>query len=124
MRRLLLSCAAALALTGCGPMLAAMGGGAAPAPLAQTVIDDKALDALWKSFDVTLDALNVLGDMGVIVPGTPRGRAVADGIRRVNRALAAAERFAAAGSSGDYAAALRDATAAFNDLRAAIKGGN
>lgn len=116
---------AALALSGCGPMLSAMGGvPAAPAPLARSTIDDTALETAWKTFDLALDALNLLGDQGVIVPGTPKGRAVATGIRTVNRALAAAERFAAAGSTTEYLTALREAEAGINDLRAAIGGTN
>src|SRR6266446_1196582 len=104
MKRILLAACAALALSGCAPGLLT-GFGAAPAPLERTTIDDRALEAAWRAFDLALDAINLLGDHGVIVPGTPRGKAVAAGIRTVNRSLAAAERFAAAGSSADYATA-------------------
>jgi hypothetical protein len=115
--------ALSLALPGCAGMLRGALNGAAgtpPAPLARTTIDDRALETAWKSFDLALDVLNILGDRGVIVPGTPAGRAVAAGIRKVNRALASAERFAAAGSATDYASALAEALAGINELRAAV----
>lgn len=110
---------AALALCACAGMSAFVP--AAPAPLAQTTIDDTGLDAAWRAFDVALDSINLLGDLGVIVPGSPQGRAVAQAIRTVNRSLSAAERFAAAGSQTDYALALREAMAGMEDLRTALK---
>lgn len=94
----------------------------APAPLARTTIDDTALETAWKAFDLALDAVNLLGDRGVIVPGTPTGKSVAAGIRKVNRALAAAERFAAAGSLTDYNGALMEASAGIVELSAIIGG--
>lgn len=116
----LLASAMLLALTtGCAGI---PGLGAAPAPLASTTIDDTGLETAWKSFDLALDAINALGDLGVIVPGSPKGKAVASGIRTVNRSLAAAERFAAAGSAADYTLALAEAKAGIDELRAALKG--
>src|SRR5688572_27721243 len=118
MKHLYLALAAPLALSGCTGLgtLAAP----APAPLAATTIDDQGLETAWKAFDVALDAINALGDAGVIVPGSEKGKAVASAIRTVNRSLAAAERFAAAGSTTDYAEALREASAGLNDLRTII----
>ncbi len=120
MKRFLLPLCAALALTGCAPGLLSGLGTAPPAPLAQTTIDDKALDTAWKAFDLSLDAINTLGDLGYIVPGTPRGKAIAAAIRKVNTALAAAERLAAAGSARDYATALREAANGIGEIRAII----
>lgn len=118
-QRIAFALAAALALAGCGvPAFTA----AAPAPLAATTVDDTGLETAWRAFDVALDSINLLGDLGVIVPGSPKGRAVAASIRTVNRSLAAAERFAAAGSQTDYALALRDAMAGMDELRTAMKG--
>lgn len=113
----------ALALSGCGalPLLTGMSG-QAPAPLARTTIDDQGLETAWKAFDLALDAINVLGDLGFIVPGSERGKAVAGGIRTVNRALGAAERFAAAGSAEDYRTALGEAEQGLGELRAIVKG--
>lgn len=121
MRLFLLVPLAALALGACAPgLLAGLGGPAAPAPLAATTIDDKGLETAWKAFDLSLDAINTLGDLGYIVPGTPRGKAIASAIRKVNTALAAAERFAAAGSAGDYATALREAATGIGEIRTII----
>ncbi len=121
--RLLFAAMAALCLSACGPLLTAMAP-PAPAPLARTTIDDTALQTAWRSFDVALDAINLLTDRGVIVPGTPQARSIAAAIRTVNRALGAAERFAAAGSAADYATALREATAGIAQIREALGGGN
>lgn len=115
--------ACALVLAACDP--AALGGvaaPAAPAPLERTTVDDAALQKAWQTFDALLDALNLLGDAGVIVPGTPRGRAVAAAIRKVNRGLAAAERFAAAGSTSSYLEALNEAGAGIAEIRTALQG--
>jgi hypothetical protein len=109
----------ALSLCSCGPMLTAMGG-PAPAPLTRTTIDDTALMTAWRAFDVALDAINIMTDRGLIVPGTPKARRIATAIRTVNRALATAERFAAAGSATDYGTALREATAGMNEIRSAL----
>lgn len=121
MRRLLIAAALALSLPACTGLGALTS--PAPAPLARTAIDDTALETAWKAFDVALDALNLLGDAGAIVPGSPTGKAVASGIRAVNRALASAERFAAAGSATDYRKALEEAEGGMEELRAALKGG-
>lgn len=91
------------------------------APLAHTTIDDTALETAWKSFDLALDAINILTDQGVIKPGTERAKAVASGIRRVNAFLTAAESAAAAGSTTDYLSALANAKAALTELRTALK---
>lgn len=54
------------------------------------------------------------------MPGTPRGRAIASAIRKVNTALAGAERLAAAGSAGDYATCLREAANGIGEIRTII----
>lgn len=90
----------------------------APAPLAKTTIDDTALETAWRSFDLALDAINVLP----IQPGSAKGKAVAAGIRRVLAALTAAESAVAAGSTDNYFVALTNAKAAIAELRVAVKG--
>jgi hypothetical protein len=122
MKRVLITCLAVLSLSACTLPNISLGTGTSPAPLAQTVIDDKALSAAWKSFDVALDAINMLVDHKVIAPGTPKARAVADGIDKVTGFLTAAESAAAAGSATDYKVALANASAAIAELRAALKG--
>lgn len=121
MKRLLLIPALALSLGGCAG-LPALTTPVAPAPLERTTIDDTALETAWKAFDLGLDAINALTDAGRIVPGTPRAKQIAAGIRKVNTALSAAERFAAAGSTSDYTAALREATAGIGEIRSLIGG--
>lgn len=113
---------AALALGACTLPSFSLGAPTAPAPLAQTVIDDKALSAAWKSFDVALDAINLAIDAKVIQIGSPKAVKIADAIDRVTAALSAAESAAAAGSSTDYLAALNHARSALDQLRFALKG--
>lgn len=108
-----------LALGGC----TGLPGLVPPVPVQQAACTaDNELETAWKAFDVALDAINVLGDQGVIVPGTPKGKAIAAGIRRVNGALALAERFAATCSTGQASTALAEATAGMADISNALKG--
>lgn len=94
-----------------------------PAPIQQAACAaDNELETAWKAFDLALDAINVLGDAGVIVPGSSKGKAVAAGIRRVNAALALAERFAVTCSVGQATSALADAAAGMSDISTALKG--
>lgn len=97
-------------------------GSASPAPLAQTVVDDKALMAAWQSFDLALDGINILADQKYLVPGTPKAIAVADGIDKVTGFLTAAESAVAAGSTKDYGVALANVRGAIAQLRASLKG--
>lgn len=118
MKKILTALVAGSMLTSCAGLQALMTG--PPAPLSRTTIDDRALETAWKTFDVALDAINILTDRGILVPGTPRARSIAVAIRRVNTALASAERFAAAGSASDYATALREALAGVAEIRTAL----
>ena len=111
--------AAALALSACGMTMPTLT--QAPAPLAATTIDDTALETAWRSFDAALDAINLLGDAKQIIPGTPRGKAVATAIRKVNSALMSAEHMAAAGSTKDYLQALAEAKMGIAELRTALR---
>lgn len=109
-----------LALTGCAGFPGLM----QPPPVVgqAACAADNELETAWKAFDLALDAINMLGDRGEIVPGSPKGRAVAAGIRRVNGALALAERFAATCSTGQASNALAEATAGMADISTALKG--
>ncbi len=121
MKRLLLIAGASLSLTACQlPNIQI--GAEAPAPLAATVIDDKALMAAWQSFDLALDGINLLADKGYLVPGTAKAIKVADGIDKVTAFLTAAESAVAAGSTKDYAVAMANTRGAIAQLRAALKG--
>lgn len=112
----------ALSLSACTLPSFSFGTPEAPAPLAQTTIDDKALMAAWKSFDLALDAINILIDQKIIVPGTPRAVKIADAIDKTTKFLTAAESAAAAGSTTDYKVALANASGAITELRFALRG--
>jgi hypothetical protein len=92
----------------------------APAPLAQTNIDETALRAAWGSFDTALDALNLWMDAKPSVIGTPAAHRIADAVDTVNAALTAAQVAADALNSGEYIAAMGKARVALSDLKAAI----
>ena len=114
----LLAALAALSLAACQlPAVSTQ----APAPLAQTTIDDKALDVAWKSLDAALDGINLALDLKPSLIGTPAAKRVADGIDAVTAALTAAEHAAAAGSTTDYAKALAEAKSAYAELRLALQ---
>lgn len=93
----------------------------APAPLAQTTIDDAGLSAVWKSFDTLLDAVDLAIDAKAITPGSARAVALANGIDKAKAALQAAEHAAAAGSATSYKVALAEAKAAFDGIRSTLR---
>lgn len=116
MKKILLALAIPFALSACATT--SPGVEVEPAPVVGIPSGDEALDAAWKSFDVALDAIALLN----LKPGTPKARAVASGIRTVNRALGAAERFAAARSLTEYLAALAEAKTGLEEIRTALRG--
>ena len=119
--RFLTALAVPLALSACTlPNLAALYP-AAPAPLAQTTIDDTALEVAWRSFDAALDGINLLIDAKVIKIGSPKAVAIANGIDKVTATLKAAEHAASAGSATSYKTALDESKAAILDLRIALR---
>lgn len=119
MKRLGLSLALACAVltAGCGVTTGSLGVGSSPAPLAQTKIDDTALIAADKSFDLFNDAVNLLIDRKVIVPGTPLARNLAYWIRKVDGALQTAYHAAEAGHAATYAEALAEAQLGITELK-------
>ena len=92
-----------------------------PAPLAQTKIDDRALETAWKGFDAALDGVNLVLDLKPSLIGTPGARRLADAIDATSLALTAAESAAAAGETTDYAVALAKAKQSFVEMRQAIQ---
>lgn len=123
MRKILLPLAAALALstTSCA-MLDNMGLGQAPAPLQQTVIDEKGLIYAWQSYDTLLTLVDKALDAKMLVPGSPRAMAIRAHLIRVNIALNAASAARRAGSTTQYEAAFTEATEAMRLAQLAIKG--
>lgn len=121
MRALILIAAASLGLAGCNtPVPTEIPVG--PAPLSRTTIDEQALIAADRGFDVALDAINLLIDAGVIKPGTPRAIAIARAVRTVDSSLALAARLADAGNAPGYLEALRHAMGGITELRSLLKG--
>lgn len=116
MKRLIL--AACLALPACTPGSIV----SAPAPLAQTAIDEKGLTLVWTGFNAALDGINILRRTGVIKDGSPTARGLADLIDKTTLALTAASAAQRAGNATSYIAAMSDAQAALTGIRGLLKG--
>jgi hypothetical protein len=93
-----------------------------PAPLAKTVIDDQALIAADKGFDLFNDAINMAIDRKIITPGSPTARSLAYWIRKVDTALQAAFHAAEVGHAGNYQTALAEAQLGIAELKKLVKG--
>jgi hypothetical protein len=109
----------ALALVACAgiPVVSTQ----APAPLAQTKIDDTGLEVAWKALDTALDGINLALDLKPALIGTPGANRVADAIDAATAALSAAEAAAAAGSTTSYATAMAKAKEALTEMRVALQ---
>lgn len=97
-------------------------GAEAPAPLADTSIDEKAILVALESADTIATSVDVLIDLKVIVPGTPRALAVKSALIRMRSALTAASAARRAGNAKSYADLLTNAAIAARDAAKAIKG--
>jgi len=93
-----------------------------PAPLAQTYVDEQALSAAYASFDLLLTATDELRDLGVIVPGTPKALKVKALIETARDGLNTARAVRAGLSTKDPLLALEQATDAFRQISALLKG--
>lgn len=111
---LILACAM---LAGCGQLGGAVESIPAPEPLAQTQIDDRALIAADRSFDLFLDAVNFATDRGAITRGSPFAKELAKWIRKTDIALQAGFHAAEAGHAADYKTAMLEAQAATLELK-------
>lgn len=96
--------------------------GAPPAPLEQTVIDEKALTASWAALDFIAATVDQLIDLGQIQKGTPRGDAIKRALLATQSALNAATDAKNALSASSYAKAMLDAKASFTELAKLLKG--
>ena len=114
----LLAALAVTTLTGCTPTVI----GNAPAPLEQTVIDEKGLLAAFSAFDVALTAVDGLVATKVIVPGSPTALKIKGYLRTAQTGLNAAAAAQKAGSATDYVKALNSAREALTLASATLKG--
>jgi hypothetical protein len=94
---------------------------AAPAPLAQTTVDDKALDEAWKAYEIAIDAVDLAITLKAIVPGSPKAAAIADANDKVLAAFQLAEHAAAGLSTTSYVQALAQLDAALADLKVVLR---
>jgi hypothetical protein len=94
----------------------------APAPLAETTIDEKAILVALESADTIATSVDVLIGLKVIVPGTPRALAIKSALIRMRSALTAASAARRAGNAKSYSDLLTNAAIAARDAAKAIKG--
>lgn len=115
---------AALSLAGCAPLLGALTSVALPppAPLAQTVVDERALNLAWEAYDTVLTTVDGLVEAGVLVRNTPRALQVRSALIQVRTGLNAATAAARAGNAATYAEALASATQAYSQVRSLLSG--
>ena len=92
----------------------------APAPLAQTMIDERGLVLSLQVFDTALNAIDRLIEARVIVPGSPRAIQIADAIRSAKLAYQAASAAQRVGNSGSYLTAINQAQVAIANINLLI----
>lgn len=100
--------AVALALSACTPTTVTT----APAPLNQTVIDEKGLIAAVNTAQAIRTVVDFLRDSGKLVPGTPLALQVQEGLRALRDGLNGAAAARQAGSTTSYAVAIAKASEA------------
>jgi hypothetical protein len=136
MRMMLALAAVALCLGGCanGPGLpsaetaATVGGvidatGAkAPAPLASTSIDEKAVVLAFEAADTVATQVDTLVATGLLVKGSPKALAVKSALGRLRSFLTSASAAQKAGNATTYRQALSDAATAMHDAATALRG--
>lgn len=96
----------------------------APAPLEQTVVDEKALVLALETFDTTLTSVDILVDNGYIKPGSARALQIAGYIDTAKRALQTASAAQRAGSTASYLEAIDQARAAIAGVKVLLQQGD
>ncbi len=93
----------------------------APAPLEQSVLDEKALVLALETFDTVLTSVDILTDAGYIQPGSTRARQIADAIDRAKGWMQAASAAQRAGSTASYLEALEQARRAIASVKSSLQ---
>lgn len=108
-----------LALASCGPLNVGTG----PAPIAEsTILDEKAALGVELAYKTARTLAELAVDVGLVKPGTPTARRVADADNRAYAAVQAARAAYRAGNATSYGAAVGQALGAIEALRVAVKG--
>lgn len=115
MRALILVAGAALAVSACATT-------SAPPVVGQacTALHSDKFDLALKAYGAAVDAVNLLINAKVLVPGTPRALAVANANDKVLVAFSTAQRARTACDATSYAAAISEASAAIGEIRSAL----
>lgn len=104
-----------LALVACGPNSALNGSasGAAPAPLAGTLVDEKIGIGLLAGYDVFLSFVDALDAAGGLPPTSTKAQRLADLIDKTTASLRTAAAARRLGNAATYAEAFAAAQATF-----------
>lgn len=108
----------ALSLSACSGFLEDVS--SAPAPLEQTVIDERGLVLALETFDTTLTSVDILIETGYITPGSEKALQIADYIDSAKAWLQVASRAQRAGSTASYAEAITNARSAIAGVKAIL----
>jgi hypothetical protein len=90
------------------------------APVCAALKSDK-FDLVLRSYGAVADAINLLIDTKVVVPGSARALAIANANDKALTALSTAEHARAACNAASYTAALAELSAALTEVRAALR---
>lgn len=141
MRRLLnmgLLIAASLGLAACGVTSAGLSdaatagtigaaidaaGAQAPAPLAGTLLDERAVAMAIDAADGIASGVDMMVAGGLLVPGTPTALTIKAGLVELRRWLPVAASAQKAGNAASYAEAMRESAKAFSAIKSALKPG-
>ena len=117
MRALILAVGATLALSGCTTLPSALD---SPAPLQQTVIDDRAVRYGFLSLDALATLADSALDAKLLVPGSAKALAIANALDKARHAMNAASAAQKAGSLASYNLAFDEATKAMAEVKLAL----
>lgn len=91
-----------------------------PAPLSNTVIDDRAVRYAFQALDAAASLADAALDAKLIIPGSAKALAIADGLDKTRHWLNAASAAQKAGSVTSYNTAFANATAAMAEVNKAL----
>ena len=120
MKKLVLVLGALVALSGCDTTSWSTNPTTSPAPLQKTVIDDRAVRYGFLSLDTLASLADSAMDAKLIVPGTEKAKAIANGLDRARNAMNAASAAQKVGSVSSYNAAFDEALEAMASVKLAI----
>lgn len=96
-------------------------GAKAPAPLAGTLLDEKAVAMAIDAADGIASGVDLMVAGGVLIPGSPSALTVKVALIALRRWLPVAAAAQKAGNAASYAEAMRESAKAFLQIKTALK---